>query len=263
MLRRLVPIFALLLALPVGAQEAARPWIGISIEAGTQGVRVKQVIEDTPAARAGLKDGDEVRAIDGHAVAQPAELIERVQEKGVGEKVTLSLVRGDKPMTVTLALENRPDEVKLLRDHLLGKPAPAFTLAEAEGPYPARLGDLSGNVVLVEFWATWCGPCNTTMPRLTAWQEKWGKKGLRVVGISAEEWKVVAEHAHKKHLGYTVARDPDGATTASYQVPAIPTLVVIDRKGVVRFVDVGAGEKLDAAERTIAELLAAPDARKN
>ncbi len=260
-MRRPLLLLALLAAVPARAQEAAAPWIGIAIAEGEKGVLVSQVLDGTPAQKAGLKAGDQVVTIDGVTVVKPGDLIGRVQDKGVGTKVVLGVLRGGKTETVTLALEARPDEIQLLRDHLVGRRAPAFALAEAKGPYPATLASLTGNVVVVEFWATWCAPCNASMPRLTAWQQKYGPRGLRIVGVSEEPIDLIARHAAARKVGYTVAHDP-GTVNEAYQIPAIPALVVIDRKGVVRFADVGGGDKLDAAERVIGELLA-PDAAKN
>ena len=258
-MRRIVLLLALLFALPARAQEAATPWMGIAVGTGDKGVLVNQVIDGTPAERAGLKVGDQVVTIDGAAVAKPGDLIDRVMEKGVGTKVALGILRAGKSETVTLALESRPDQVQLLREHLVGHPAPAFALSDAKGPFPATLASLNGNVVVVEFWATWCGPCLASMPRLTAWQQKYGARGLRIVGVSEEPIELISKHAAEHKLAYTVAHDP-GKVNEAYQVPAIPTLVVIDRKGVIRYADVGGGDKLDAAERVINELL---DARKN
>src|SRR5262249_24106830 len=85
-----VTVAAALTASPTLAQEAARPWIRVAIDKGTKGVVVKQVVEATPAERAGLTVGDEVLAVDGTPVAEPTALIERIQAKGVGEKVTLT-----------------------------------------------------------------------------------------------------------------------------------------------------------------------------
>ena len=261
-MRRTLLLLALLLpAIPARAQQAATPWIGIAIGPGDKGVVVNQVLDGTPAQRAGLKAGDVVVTIDGVAVAKPGELSERVQQKGVGSQVVLGLVRGGRSETVTLALEGRPDEIQLLREHLVGKPAPAFALADAKGDYPAALGALAGHVVVVEFWATWCGPCLASMPRLTAWQEKYGPRGLRIVGVSEEPLDLISKHAVAHKVGYTVAHDP-GAVNEAYQVPAIPTLVVIDQKGVIRYADVGGGDKLDSAERVVNQLLAR-DAAKN
>ncbi len=237
----------------------ARPWIGIEIEQGGRGVRIKAVREKTPAAVAGLKAGDEVLSIDGKPVKAPGELIGCVQEKGVGVQVALHVLRGKDEVDVKLALAARPDEAQLLRDLLMDKPAPAFTLEKVAGPHAAALADLKGQVVVVEFWATWCGPCRTTMPTLAAWQKKYGAQGLRVVGVSAETREAIDEFlaARKDKPAYTIARDEGGKISSAYGVPAIPTLVVVDRTGVVRFAEVGAGGNLDAAEAIFLPLLGA------
>lgn len=110
--------------------------------------------------------------------------------------------------------------------------------------------------MVVEFWATWCGPCNASIPHLNDWQDKFGKKGLRVVAISNEDRGTIAGFVKDKKLKYTVASDPEGKVGGAYFVPALPTLVVIDKKGVVRFAGVGGGSNLDAAEAIFTKLLA-------
>ncbi len=253
-------VLVVALAAPARAQIGqARPWMGIEIEQGTRGVRIKNVREKTPAQAAGLLAGDEVLTLDGRAVKTPGELIACVQEKGVGVQVALRVLRGKAELDVKLALAARPDEAQLLREHLIGKPAPAFVAEKLAGPHAAALGDLKGQVVVVEFWATWCGPCRSTLPTLSAWQKKYGDQGLRVVGISAEAKDALDEFLAKQKgkIGYTVGRDDGGKVSGAYGVPAIPTLIVIDRAGTVRFAEVGAGDNLALAEATFVPLLAA------
>src|SRR5262245_61541602 len=105
-MRRLASVLALVSAMvpwPGPARAAglpnfqqARPWIGILIEAGVRGVRIKEVMAKTPAEKAGLKASDEVLALDGVPVKTEGELIGRVQERGVGQRVTLKILRQGK-----------------------------------------------------------------------------------------------------------------------------------------------------------------------
>jgi peroxiredoxin len=245
-------------AVPAHAQQQkeAAPWIGVLIEPGPKGVLIKQAVAKTPAARAGLQAGDQVMSVDGVRVMKPQELVGTVQKKGVGESVSLIVLRGEKSLLFTLKLEPRPDELAFLRDQLVGKPAPAFALDDSKGPHPAKLEALRGHIVVVEFFATWCGPCTIAMPRINAWQQKYAARGLRVVAISMEPSDKVHKYAADKQPGYTLAVDPKGAVSGSYYVPAIPTFMVIDRDGKVVYANVGAGETLDEVEAVFVKLLA-------
>src|SRR5262249_52233833 len=136
----------------------------------------------------------------------------------------------------------------------VGKPAPDFTVTGLNGA-PVRLADLRGHVVILEFWATWCGPCEITAPYLDEWYGRHGRRGLRVVGISeepaAELKKYVAEH----QLGYTFASDPSNAVGGMYLVQGLPTLVVVDKAGIVRVSQIGMPDDFPALEATIKKLL--------
>ena len=253
-------LIAVVLAFPTVTlgQSAARPWIGLALAPGDSGgVLVERVMPETPAERAGIKAGDKVLSVDDSPVAAAGELIAKIQEKGVGDKVTLRYLRGSKKKSATMALEPRPDELEILRTSLVDKPAPKFSVAPISGGRgKLDLETLAGSVVVVEFWATWCLPCHLSAPRLSGWQQKYGSRGLRVVGVSNEPVEVIEKHiASKPPLSQTLAFDADGAMSAAYRVPAVPTFIVIDRKGRVRYVDVGGGSRLDAVEAAFRRLL--------
>jgi len=115
------------------------------------------------------------------------------------------------------------------------QPAPAFTLASRAGGQ-VSLADLKGQVVMINFWASWCGPCRQEFPALDQIYAKYKPMGFTLVAINVESEKSDAE----KFLSGTPASfpilfDPDNAVSGRYGVSAMPTTVLVDRQGRVRW----------------------------
>ncbi|HEX2678727.1 MAG TPA: TlpA disulfide reductase family protein, partial [Polyangiales bacterium] len=131
-----------------------------------------------------------------------------------------------------------------LSSDLVGKPAPDFTLPIAYQPDVApdatparmRLADLRGQVVLLDFWASWCTPCRVSIPELSEVAKKYRSRGVEVLGINSEpiEPARVQLAAQAWRFGYPALADGALEAAAAYQVSAYPTIFVIDRTGIVR-----------------------------
>jgi cytochrome c biogenesis protein CcmG/thiol:disulfide interchange protein DsbE len=116
---------------------------------------------------------------------------------------------------------------------LLGKKAPEFTRTDLNG-HTVSLAQLRGKVVLLNFWATWCAPCEVEMPVFSAWQRQYGPQGLRVVGISMDDGAApVRKAVARLKLDYPVAMG-DARLGERYGALGLPLTYLIDRDGVVR-----------------------------
>lgn len=140
-----------------------------------------------------------------------------------------------------------------------GLDAPSWRLATPEGEELA-LESLRGRVVVIDFWGSWCGPCRAAMPAIQRLHERWGGRGVAVVGIACRERDAAAPVAVMRDLGCTYRLLLEGDEVArAYGVPGYPTLVLVDRAGRVAASHVGFDPELEARlDARIAELLAAP-----
>jgi len=136
--------------------------------------------------------------------------------------------------------------------------APDFSLKDADGKV-VHLSDYKGKVVLLDFWATWCGPCKIEIPWFMDFQRKNKDKGLEVLGVAMDDegWEVVKPFLSDIGVNYRVVIGND-ATAESYGgVDALPTTFLIDRSGKIAAVHVGLASKKDF-EDGIQELLQTP-----
>jgi len=115
----------------------------------------------------------------------------------------------------------------------IGNPAPDFVVQD--GDRKVALHDFKGQVVVVNFWATWCGPCVQEMPSLVEMAQRVKPKGVTVLGVSID----VDEAAYKKFLQqhgvtFMTVRDPDQKSAALYGTTGWPETFIVDRQGVLR-----------------------------
>ena len=120
-----------------------------------------------------------------------------------------------------------------------GERAPDFALSDLEGD-TVRLSDLHGQVILVNFWATWCGYCKQEMPDLQAVYADYQARGLVVLALDQAEGRDAVQRFRDEHsLTFPMLLDGDGAVGSQYRAGGLPMTYIIDRAGIVRAILVG------------------------
>ena len=150
------------------------------------------------------------------------------------------------------ALQKLQRKQKQLR--FQGEVAPEISVVKWIEQAPLRISDLRGRVVLLDFWASWCGPCLAAFPHLREWQEKYKNRGLVILGITkyyghgngkeltpVEELGFLERFKKQHNLTYGVAVADTENNHRSYGVSVIPTAILIDRQGIIRLMTTGSG----------------------
>jgi thiol-disulfide isomerase/thioredoxin len=149
--------------------------------------------------------------------------------------------------------KEQPAEVASARTDV-GDPMPAYSAKYLDGK-PLDLAGEKGNVVLLNVWATWCGPCRFETPELQALQNQYGAKGLKVIGVSVDEGETeaVKTFVAEEKIKYAIAVDPDGRIANLLQTTVLPTSLLIDRGGKIIWRQIGAIMPNDVKLKTVLE----------
>ncbi len=163
--------------------------------------------------------------------------------------VLLLILSGCSNSKTVKAASVRPDHERKL--------APDFELKDANG-HAVKLSDYRGKVVLLDFWATWCGPCKIEIPWFQEFERQNKDKGFAVIGVAMDEegWDVVKPFAQHFGINYRLVIGSDSIAESYGGIDALPTTFLIDREGRIASVHIGLSGKRDF-EDGIKELLQA------
>lgn len=138
------------------------------------------------------------------------------------------------------------------------KVAPAFELKDSEGR-AVKLADYAGKVVLLNFWATWCGPCKVEIPWFIEFENQFKDKGFAVLGVAMDEegWDIVKPYIQNRKINYRIVMGDDMVAQLYGGVENLPTSFILDREGKVANVHIGLVSKSEYVH-DIQKLLAQP-----
>ena len=260
----MVRISFLLLCVFLGLPLWAVPWLGLSfttvpLDSGRIALQVKGVHPESGARLAGIMPGDMVVALENMQLTSIDVVKRRLGISHEGQILRLTVLRKQQRLILPVKLTERPDDASALTGSILGSRAELlakhfYANADARKERP--------KATLVDFWATWCGPCRAAMPILEDLYARLGPQGLEVVGVSTEALSVLQDFQQMRKAAYPLYRDADQSQSRRYGIQAVPTLLLLDHQGYIQRVFSGV-PNAQALEREVkAVMQSAPGGSK-
>lgn len=234
----------------------AGPWLGLiykkDLFENHLALRVSGVHPESGCLAAGVVSGDLVIGIDGKDLVNTAQLQNVMKNAKVGSKVKIEIFREGKRIPLTVTLTERPDDISNLTGSAIGSKIAKF----GDNFYMnAEKRQEAPKATLLDFWATWCGPCRQTLPVLEKMYNKYASQGLEVIGISSEQKNTLISFYKKQHASpYPLYRDADQGLWRRYGIHAVPTLMLLDSNGYIKRVWSGA-PSFEMLEKLVLEVM--------
>ncbi len=233
-------------------------WLGVELrarESHAPGVLIERVLAGSPAEKARLRPGDIVMALGDVPLNSPQDVSRVVRTQSEESSSPLLIQRGQQQHLIRIQFEGMPEFEDRLRLSFVGRRAPEIAGMITFQGEAASLADLEGQVIVLEFWASFCQVCRVMGPTLDTWHREFMGRGAQVVGITVDQPELGLEVARRAQMGYTLGSDPDATITRTYMASQIPTLFVIDTKGIIRDAVVGYSSERLAETRALIERL--------
>lgn len=235
----------------------AGPWLGVTFKKSTYenhlALDVKGVHPGSGCFTAGVVAGDKIIGINGQPLAEMSQITSVISKSKTGSMVGIEVFRDGKKIPLKVKLTDRPDDISSLTGSAIGS-----KMAEL-GKNFYQNGDkrkAKPKATLLDFWATWCGPCRKTLPILESIYSKLGNQGLEIIGIADEDLNTLNAFYERQHRSpYPLYRDATKELWLRYGIRSVPTLMLLDSEGYIKGVWSGVPNQ-KALEQLVQETMA-------
>jgi thiol-disulfide isomerase/thioredoxin len=243
-----------------------RGWLGVGLEALDEAeqakaqlsypaVRVRKVFRNSPAAKGGFKAGDLILKVAKSAIRKGVkEMVAHVQSHEQGDTVLFTVFRDQVESVISVVLDPFPNQKNLLENEWKNQAFPEVSFVDLHGGSVESIQSNKGKVIVLDYWATWCGPCRKAAPSLEKLRDRFSKEDVLIAGITSEDRPVVDVYDRNNPANYPIWLDTESAFSKVLGARSLPTFVVVDREGKVQRLIVGLNG-LDTLESVIEKLL--------